>query len=186
MANCQKCNKIFSLITIRNVRHSNPLGNGNLCSACYQPYLLVLETYTSNVDNADTDPKAAAWTALCCLLTAQKINLVHTFIAALCGIVETRHSWEVCRQKSIELVQHALKMLEPDANGRVFLQALLNSAEVLVKTPGRQISVQKYGSVFGDDIAAIEYEAIKRSGVCMDELNAFVTSLPGREWLIPQ
>ncbi|UCD88520.1 MAG: hypothetical protein JSW04_08580, partial [Desulfobacterales bacterium] len=78
MAYCQKCEKKLPLITIKHPRHPNPLGNGHLCKACYQPYLLVINTYTENVKSAEADPKAAAWIALCCMMAAQRINLVHT------------------------------------------------------------------------------------------------------------
>lgn len=160
------------------------MGNGHLCGMCYQPYLLFIETYISNVNNAETDPKAAAWTILCCLLVAQRINLVYTLTAVLCGIVEISNSWEVCKQTSIELAENALSRLNSDSDGQVFMQVLKNRAEVLAGSPRRQISIQKYGSVFGDVIVPIELEAIKLSGVSIDELNAFVKSLPGHPWLL--
>jgi hypothetical protein len=185
MADCRKCAKKFPIITMRNARYPNPLGGGHLCSVCYQPYLFALETYTNNVNNAETDPKAAAWTALCCLLAAQRINLVHRFVAVLCNIVETKNSWEVCKQKSIELAKHAISMLDSDAKGQIFVQALLKEAERVVEPPRRQVPIQKYGSVFGDAIVAIELEAMKRSGVSKDELETLVKSLPGHEWLLP-
>ena len=182
MANCQKCEKKLPLITIKPTRHPNPLGSGHLCKACYQPYFLVLKTYTTNVKRAETDPKAAAWIALCCLLAAQRINLVHTMTAVLCGIVETKNSWEVCKQKSIEHAKKALSMLPSNSKGRPFVKALLQRAEALTEPPLREIPMQKYGSVFGDSIAAIEYEAIVRSSVSIDELNKFAKSLPGYRW----
>lgn len=184
MAKCQKCAKKFPLVTIRNTRFPNPLGDGHLCAACYQPYFFVLEAYTNNVSNAEKDPKAAAWTALCCLLAAQRVNLVHTLTAVLCGIVETNNSWDVCRQKAIELAKYGLSMLASNAKGQIFVRALLKEAEALVEPPQRQIPIQKYGSVFGDNIMAVEHEAIKRSGVSKDELETFVRSLPGHEWLL--
>lgn len=184
MTNCQQCRKKLPFFTIRNARYPNPLGNGYLCGSCYQPYFLVMETYTTNASNADIDPKAAAWSALCCLLAAQRINLVYTLTAVLCGIIETNNSWEVCKQTSIELAMKALSMLNSDSEGRAFVQALLKKAEALDEPPRRQIPIQKYGSVFGDAVVAIEHEAIKRSGVSMDELNNVVKSLPGHGWLL--
>lgn len=184
MPNCRKCGKKLSIFTIRNARHPNPLGKGHLCRECYQPYFLVLEKYTKNLEKADTDPKAAVWIALCCLLAAQRINLVRTLTAALCGIFETQNSWEICRQKSIELAKKAISMLPSDSEGRDFVQGLLNRAEEIAESPPREILIQKYGSVFGDSVIAIEYEAITRSGISMDELDNFVESLPGHHWLL--
>jgi hypothetical protein len=36
----------------------------------------------------------------------------------------------------------------------------------------------------GDSIQDIEYEAVLRSGISMDELNHLVVSLPGHQWLL--
>ena len=184
MANCRKCKKKFPFFTIRPARHPNPLGPGYLCGGCYQPYLLVLEKYKKSLENADSNPKAAVWVVLCCLLAAQRINLVRTLTAVLCGIVETKNSWEVCRQKSIELSKKAMAMLPSDSEGRVFIQGLLNRAEEIAESPPREILIQKYGSVFGDSIIPIEYEAITRSGISMNELDDLIKSLPGHQWLL--
>ena len=184
MANCQKCRKKFSFFTIWDARHPNPLGDGCLCKACYQPYGLFLDIYKMNLKKDDIDPKALSWVALCYLLAAQQVNLVRTITAAIVGLTETKDSWEVCRQRAMELTTKAMKMLAPDSEGQVFVKGLCARAEKITKSPPREIPIQRYASVWGDSILDIEYEAVMRSGVSIDELNNFVASMPGHQWLI--
>lgn len=184
MANCQKCKKKPPFFTFRDARRPNPLGNGQLCKECYRPYGLVLEKYTANLNKADTDPKAVAWVALCYLLAAQRVNLVRTITAAIVGLTETKNSWEVCRQRAMELATKAMRMLAPDSEGQVFMQGLFARAKKITKSPSREIPIQRYASVWGDSILDLEYEAVMRSGVSIDELNNFVGSMPGHQWLV--
>lgn len=184
MAHCQQCSKKLPFFTIRDARRPNPLGDGRLCPKCYRPYALVLEKYMASLDQAATDPKAAAWVALCYLLAAQRVNLVRTVTAALVGLSETQNSWEICRQKAMELATRAMRMLAPDSEGQVFVKGLFASAQKITKSPLREIPIQRHASVWGDSILEIEYEAVVRSGVTIDELNNFVGSMPGHQWLI--
>lgn len=183
MANCQDCGKTFPLITIRDIRCPNPLGDGELCEDCYKPYRLVLEKYTANTVNADIDPKAAAWVALCYILAAQRVNLVRTLTAILCGICETKNSWEVCRQRAMELAKKTTPMLPSDSQGRVFMKGLFLMAEKILEPPHREIPIQIHASPLGGPVRDIGYEAVRRSGAAIDELNHLVTSLPGHQWL---
>ncbi|MFC1825955.1 hypothetical protein ACFLYZ_01005 [Thermodesulfobacteriota bacterium] len=160
------------------------MGDGKLCSQCYQPYGLVLKKYTASLDKADTDPRALAWVALCYLLAAHRVNLVRTITAAIVGFTETQNSWEVCRQRAMELATKAMRMLTSDSEGQVFVKELFARAEKITASPPREIPIQKYASVWGDSILDIEYEAVMRSGVSIDELNNFVASVPGHQWLI--
>ena len=186
MADCRKCRQQLPFFTIRDERHPNPLGAGFLCKTCAQPYRLVLKTYTINLKKAATDPKAAAWLALCCLAAAQRVNLVRTVTAALVGRTETLNSWEVCRQKAMALTAKALSMFDADAEGRVFLEALFALTQKITASPPRKIPIQRYASVMGDTILDIEYEAIQHSGLSMDELKSLALSMPGHEWLLTQ
>ena len=184
MANCQKCSKKLPFFTIWDAGRPNPLGNGQLCKKCYQPYGFVLEKYTANLDKADTDPKAVAWVALCYLLAAQRVNLVRTITAAIVGLTETQSSWEVCRQRAVELATKAMTMFAPDSDGRIFVKALLAMAAKVTEPPPRKIRIQQYASVMGDTILAIEHQALVRSGVSIDDLNNCVAALPGHQWLL--
>ena len=184
MANCQKCGKKFSIFTIRDERHSNPLGDKYLCKECYQPYRLVLEKYTNNLKKVDTDPKGAAWVALCCLLAAQRVNLVRTLTVTIMGVSETKNSCEVCRQGAIELATKAMSMLPSDSEGQVFLQGLLTKAEEIMESASWEIPIQVHASPLAGSVLAIEYEAVVRSGVSIDKLNNLVASLPGHQWLL--
>ncbi len=184
MASCQKCGKKFPCFTIRNVRHPNPSGDGVLCEQCYRPYGLVLEKYTTSLKNAHTSPKAAAWVAVCYILAAQRINLVRTVTAAILGITETENSWKVCRQRAMELATRAMSMPASDSDGQAFLKGLLKRAEEITEPPLRKMPIQRHASVWGDTILDVEYEAVMRSCICMDELNDLVTSLSGRQWLL--
>jgi hypothetical protein len=136
------------------------------------------------LDQAATDPKAVAWMALCYLLAAQRVNLVRTVTAAIVGLTETQNSWEVCRQRAMELATRAMRMLAPDSEGQVFVKGLFARAEKITKSPSREIPIQRHASVWGDTILEIEYEAVVRSGVTIDELNNFVRSMPGHQWLV--
>ena len=184
MAHCQKCRKKLPFFTIRDAGRPNPLGDGKLCPKCYQPYGFVLEIYTASLDQAATDPKAVAWVALCYLLAAKRVNLVRTITAAIVGLTETANSWEVCRQRTMELTTKAMRMLAADSEGQVFVKGLFASAEKIAKSPSREIPIQRHASVWGDSILDIEYEAVVRSGVSIDELNNLVASMPGHQWLI--
>ena len=184
MANCRQCGQKFSFLSIRDVRHPNPLGSGHLCNKCYQPYQLVLEKYKTNLKQVDTDPKAATWVALCCLLAAQRVNLVRTVTAILCGFFETKNSWGVCRHRAMELAKKAISMLPFDSEGLVLVKDLLSKAEEVTESPPREIPIRLHASVMGDTILDIEYEAIMRSGISIDDLNNLVTSLPGHQWLL--
>jgi hypothetical protein len=184
MTNCQRCRKKFPFFTIRNVRHPSPFKEGYLCKECYQPYRLVLEKYSANLKKTETNPKAAAWVALCCLLAAQRVNLVRTITAAIIGLTETKNSWEVCRRRAMELTTKAMTTLSSDSEGQVFMKKLLTMIEEIAESPHRKIPIQLYASVMGDSIKTIEYEAIVRSGISIDELNNFVASLPGHQWLL--
>jgi len=184
MSTCRKCGEKFPLFTIRNAKHPSPFGDGDLCRGCYHPYSLVLRKYTANLNKTTTDPKAAAWVALCCLLAAQKINLVRTITAAIVGLTETQNSWEVCRQRAVELATKAMTMFSSDSDGRIFVKALLAMAAKITKPPPRKIRIQQYASVMGDTILAIEHLALVRSGVSIDDLNDCVTALPGHQWLL--
>ncbi len=185
MGYCRKCEKKFPIFTISNARHPSPFRDGYLCTECYRPYRLVLEKYTANIEKADTDPKAAAWVALCCLLAAQRVNLVRTITAALVGRTETQNSWEVCRQRAMEFTTKAITMLSSDSVGQVFLREIQAAAKKITEPPPREFSIQRYASVMGDSIRTLEHEAVERSGVSIDELNSFVASLPGHQWLLP-
>ena len=184
MTSCRKCGEKFPLFTIRNAKHSSPFGDGDLCRGCYHPYSLVLRKYTANLNKTTTDPKAAAWVALCCLLAAQKINLVRTITAAIVGLTETQNSWEVCRQRAVELATKAMTMFSSDSDGRIFVKALLAMAAGITKPPPRKIRIQQYASVMGDTILALEHQALVRSGVSIDDLNNCVATLPGHQWLL--
>ena len=161
------------------------MGDEYLCKECYQPYRIVLDKYTINLKKADTDPKAAAWVALCCLLAAQRVNLVRTLTATISGIYEKKNSWEECRQKAMELATKAMSMLPSDSEGQVFVKGLLARAEEVTESPPWEIPIQLHASPLGGSVLDIEYEAIVRSGVSIDELNNLVASLPGHKWLLP-
>ncbi len=184
MAKCLKCGKKFPFFTIREARRPSPFGDGDLCRECYRPYGLVLGKYTTNLKKTETDPQAAVWVALCCLLAAQRVNLVRTITAALIGLTETKNSWEVCRQKAMEYLTKAMTMFSSDSDGHVFVKGLLDMAARITEPPPRKIRIQKYASVMGDTILAIEHEAIARSGVSIDDLNNCVAALPGHQWLL--
>jgi hypothetical protein len=184
MAHCHKCRKKFPIFTIRDVRRLNPFGNGYLCEECYQPYGLVLEKYTTNLKKADTDPKAAAWVALCHLLAAQRVNLVRTLTVTIMRTSETKNSWEVCRQGAIELATKAMSMLPNDSEGQVFLKGILTKAAEITESPSREIPIQVHASPLAGSVLAIEYEAVVRSGVSINELDNLVASLPGHQWLL--
>ena len=184
MTNCQRCGKKFPFFTIRDVRHPSPLRDGYLCKKCYQPYGLVLKKYSANLKKTETDPKAAAWVSLCYILAAQRVNLVRTITAAIIGLTETKSSWKVCRQRAMELTTTAMTMVSSDSEGKVFMNGLLTMVEKITESPHREIWIQRYASVMGDSIQDIEYEAVVRSGISIDELNNFVVSLPGHQWLM--
>ncbi len=183
MANCKTCQKSFPFFTIRDIKRPNPTGDGYLCKTCFEPYGLVMETYTTNLEKCDADPKAAAWVALCYLLTAQRINLVRTVTSVICGINEKKNSWEVCRQRAIELATKATSMLPPGSEGEIFLKAILTGVEKVTESPQREIPIQRHASVWGDSIKDIGYEALIRSGLSIDELNNLIASMPGNRWL---
>jgi len=183
---CQKCKKKYPFFTIRDKKYPNPLGAGHFCRKCYQPYGLVLKKYTTNFEKIDSDPKAAAWVALCCLLAARRINLIRTITAAISGFVEKQDSWKVCRERAMILAVKAMSMLSRDSDGHLFLKALYANAKDITKPPTREIPIQRYASVFGDRILDIEYEAVERSGVTIDEVSRFASSLPRHQWLFPE
>ena len=155
-----------------------------MCKECDQPYSLVLEKYTANLKNAHTNPKAAAWVAVCYLLAAQRVNLVRTITAAIIKFSETKRSWEVCRQSAMELATKAMSMLPSNSEGQAFLKGVLNRAEGITESPPREIPIQRHASVWGDSILSIEHEAVVRSGISIDELNIQVASLPDYQWLL--
>ena len=184
MANCQACGKKFPFFTIRNARHPNPFGDGYLCSVCHEPYGIVLKKYTSTLKNVHTNPKAAAWVAVCYLMAAQRVNLVRTVTAAIIGVSETQRSWEVCRQSAAKLATTAMSMLPLDDEGQRLLNGILNSVETMTESLPREITIQRHASVWGDTILSIEYEAVMRSGISIDELNSYAASFPGHLWLL--
>jgi hypothetical protein len=112
------------------------------------------------------------------------VNLVRTITAALIGRVETENSWEVCRQRAVDLSIKAKGMLSADSAARVFVQKVQTMASKITASPSREFSVQRYASVMGDSIRTIEYEAVERSGVTIADLNGLVASLPGHQWLL--
>lgn len=184
MTNCQRCGKKFNFFTIGDAKHPSPVKDGYLCKKCYEPYGLVLEKYSANLKKTETDPKAAAWVALCYILAAQRVNVVRTITAALLGLTETHSSWEVCRRRAKELAATSMTMVSSDTEGQIFLNGLFKIVENITELPHREIRIQRYASVMGDSIHDIEYEAVLRSGISMDELNNLVVSLPGHQWLL--
>jgi len=160
------------------------LGDGHLCEECYLPYGLVLEKFTINLKNAHTNPKAAAWVAVCYTLAAKRVDIIRTVTAAILGITKTESSCKICRQRAIGLVTKAMSMLASDTEGQTFLKGLLNRVEDIAESPSRKIPIQRHASVWGDSILDIEYEAVVRSCISFDELNNLVTSLPGHQWLL--
>jgi len=171
------------MLTIRDVRRPNPLGDGDLCENCYTPYRLVLEKYTTNKTHADTDPKAAAWVALCYILAARRVNLVRTLVAILCNICETKNSWEVCRQRATEFAKNAKSVLPAGSQSQMFMNGLYVMAERISEPPRREIPLQVHASPLGGTVRDIGYEAVRQSGATIDELNHLVASLPGHQWL---
>ena len=186
MPNCQKCKGKTSFFAIRDKFYPNPLGTGHLCRKCYEPYGLVLKKYTINLEKIDSNPKSAAWVALCCILAARRINIVRTITAAISGFVEKQYSWEACRERAMILTQKAMSMLSNDSYGYLFLNALYKNAKNITKSPAWEITLQRYASVFGDTILDIEYEAVERSGVTIDEVSRFASYLPRHQWLFPE
>ena len=75
-------------------------------------------------------------------------------------------------------------MLLNDSEGQVFLKRLLTKAEEITESFSREIPIQVHASPLGGSVLAIEYEAVVRSGVSIDELNNLVASLPGHQWLL--
>ncbi|MGD8981437.1 MAG: hypothetical protein PVF42_07575 [Desulfobacterales bacterium] len=183
---CQKCKEKISFFTIRDKNYPNPLGPGYLCRKCYQPYGLALKKYSTNLESVDSDPKAAAWVALCYLLAARRINLIRTVIAAISGFVEKQNSWKICKEKAMILAEKAMSMLSLDSDGRLFIEALYTHAKGITKPPTREIPIQRYASVFGDRIFDIEYEAVVRSGITIDDVSRFGSSLPRHQWLFSE
>ena len=186
MATCQKCKEKFSFFTIRDKKYPNPLGAGNLCCKCYQPYGLVLKKYTANLEKIDSDPKAAAWVALCCLLAARRINLTRTITAAISGFVEKQNSRKVCKERAMILAAKAMSMISRDSDGHLFLKALYTNAKDITTPPTRELPIQRYASVFEGRILDIEFEAVVRSGVTINEVRRFASSLPHHQWLLPE
>ena len=184
MLACQKCKEKISFFSIRDKNYSNPLGSGHLCRKCYEPYGLVLERYTSNLKNIDADPRAAAWIALCCLLAARRINLMRTITAAISGFVEKKDSWKACKERAMILAESAMSMLSRNSDGHLFLKALYAHAKDMTKPPSWEIPIQRYASVYGDRILDIEYEALVRSGLTIDDVKRFASSLPRYQWLL--
>ena len=162
------------------------MGIGHLCRKCYQPYGLVLKKYTTNLEKIDSNPKAAAWVSLCCLLAAQRINLIRTTTAAISGFVEKQNSWKVCKERAMIIAEKAMLMLSCDSDGHFFLKTLYTNAKDITRPPTREIPIQRYASVFEDRILDIEYEAIERSGVTIDDVRRFASSLPQHQWLLPK
>jgi len=186
MPNCQKCEEKISFFTIRDKKYPNPLGAGYLCRKCYQPYGLVLKKYKTNLEKIDSDPKAAAWVALCCLLAARRINLMRTITASISGFVEKQNSWKVCKERAMILAAKAMSTLSCDSDGHLFLKSLYTNAKDITKPPNREMPIQRYASVFEDRILDIEYEAVVRSGVTIDEVSRFASSLPRHQWLLSE
>jgi len=110
---------------------------------------------------------------------------VRTLTATISGIYEKKNSWEECRQKAMELATKAMSMLPSDSEGQVFVKGLLARAEEVTESPPWEIPIQLHASPLGGSVLDIEYEAIVRSGVSIDELNNLVASLPGHKWLLP-
>ena len=183
---CQKCKEKISFFAIRDEKYPNPLGDGYLCRKCYQPYGLVLKIFTTNLKKHDSDPKAAAWVALCCILSARRINLIRTITAAISGFVEKQNSWKICKERALILSEKAMAILPSDSDGHLFLKALYIIAENISEPPTREISIQRYASVYGDRILDIEYEAVARSGVSFNEAIRFASSLPHHQWLLTE
>jgi hypothetical protein len=173
MPTCQKCKEKFPFFTIIDKKYPNPLGAGYLCQKCYQPYGFALKKYTTNLEKIDSDPKAAAWVALCCLLAARRINLMRTITAAISGFVEKQNSWKVCKERAMILAAKAMSTLSCDSDGHLFLKSLYTNAKDITKP-------------FEDRILDIEYEAVVRSGVTIDEVSRFASSLPRHQWLLSE
>ena len=109
---------------------------------------------------------------------------MRTLTVTIMKVSETKNSWEVCRQGAIELATKAMSMLPSDSEGRVFLEGLLTKAEEITESASREIPIQVHASPLGGSVIAIEYEAVVRSGVSIDELYNLVASLPGHQWLL--
>ena len=186
MPNCQKCKGKTSFFAIRDKFYPNPLGTGHLCRKCYEPYGLVLKKYTINLEKIDSNPKSAAWVALCCILAARRINIVRTITATISGFVEKQNSWEVCRERSMILTKKAMSMPLNDSDGYIFLNALYTNAKNITEPPAWEITLQRYASVFEDKILDIEYEAVTRSGITIDEVSEFACFLPQYQWLLSE
>ncbi len=183
MAGCQNCGKKFPMLTVRDVRRPNPLGEGELCEDCYTPYGLTLEKYLANKIPAETNPKAAAWVALCYILAARRVNLKRTLVAILCDICETKNSWEVCRQRAMEFTKKAMSALPPKSQSHMFMKGLYDMAERISQPPPREIPLQVHASPLAGTVRDIGYEAVRQSGATIDELNHLVASVPGHQWL---
>ena len=108
---------------------------------------------------------------------------MRTITAAISGFIETQNKWKVCKERAIRLTKNAISLLPCDSDGLIFMKALFTRAEGIVDPPSREVQLQKYASVFGDTIVDIEYEAVLRSGISIDELNRLASSLPGHPWL---
>ena len=77
-----------------------------------------------------------------------------------------------------------MSMLLNDSEGQVFLKRLLTKAEEITESFSREIPIQVHANPLGGSVLAIEYEAVVRSGVSIDELNNLVASLPNHQWLL--
>jgi hypothetical protein len=111
---------------------------------------------------------------------------MRTITAAISGFVEQQNSWKFCRERAMILAEKAMSMLSRDSDGNLFLKALYLNAKDMTKPPIREIPIQRYASIFEDKILDIEYEAVVRSGVTIDEVSRFASSLPHHQWLLPE
>jgi len=85
----------------------------------------------------------------------------------------------VYRQSAAKFAATAKSILPPNAEGQGVLSGILNRVETMTESPPRQIPIQRHASVWGDTIPDIEYEALMRSGITIDELNSYVASFSG-------
>ena len=111
---------------------------------------------------------------------------MRTITATISGFVEKQNSWKVCKERAMILAEKAMSMLSRNSDGHLFLKALYANAKDITKPPTREIPIQRYASVFEDRILDIEYEAVVRSGVTIDEVKRFASSLPRHQWLFPE
>ena len=139
MPTCLQCRKKFGFLAYFTMLWAKT-GNGPYCRQCFARRTALLMLWHRQNQKAGTDPKAAAWVALCHLVCMEHVNVRvrepggETIESVLVG-----RTWPASKAMALDFAERACRNLPVDSAGRRLLHDIQRRASSMTAPPGEEV-----------------------------------------------